>query len=96
MPPQEIARIIQQQGSLPALLGDIMRRKAIDAIVAGAEVDGGPGDEALSEVSLTRIDGVITEAPPEVVDVPTEDAPAPEGGPAPADDAGSADISEEE
>ncbi|MEX1164034.1 MAG: trigger factor [Nitriliruptor sp.] len=74
MPPQEVARIIQQQGSLPALLGDIMRRKAIDAIVAGAEVDGGPSDEALEEVGLTRVDGVITETPPEIVEVPTEDA----------------------
>jgi trigger factor len=40
MPPQEIARIIQEQGSLPALIGDIMRRKTIDAIVDAAEIDG--------------------------------------------------------
>ncbi|MEX1178576.1 MAG: trigger factor [Nitriliruptor sp.] len=90
MPPQEIARIIQQQGSLPALLGDIMRRKAIDAIVAAAEVDGGPSDDVLAEVGLTRVDGVITEAPPEVVEVPTEDAAAPADAEA-GDDETSAD-----
>jgi trigger factor len=87
MPPQEIARIIQQQGSLPALLGDIMRRKAIDAIVAAAEVDGAPDEAVLAEVGLVRVDGVITEAPPEVVDVPepeADDAPAAD---APKDDA---------
>jgi trigger factor len=50
--PQEIAQIIQQQGSLPALLGDILRRKAIDTIVAAADVDGGPSDEVLIELGL--------------------------------------------
>jgi trigger factor len=74
MPPQEIARIIQQQGSLPALLGDIMRRKAIDAIVASADVDGAPSDDVLAELGLTRVDGLITEAPPEVVEVPEASA----------------------
>jgi trigger factor len=51
-PPQEIARIIQQQGSLPALIGDVLRRKTIDAIVAAADVDGGPSEEVLVEVGL--------------------------------------------
>jgi trigger factor len=50
--PQEIARIIQEQGSLPALLGDILRRKAIDTIVAAADIDGGPSDEVLIELGL--------------------------------------------
>jgi trigger factor len=50
--PQEIARIVQEQGSLPALLGDVLRRKSIDAIVAAANVDGGPSDEVLIELGL--------------------------------------------
>ncbi|GGI06779.1 trigger factor [Egicoccus halophilus] len=50
--PQEIARVIQQQGSLPALVGDILRRKTIDAIVASAQVEGGPSDEVLIELGL--------------------------------------------
>jgi trigger factor len=78
MPPQEIARIIQQQGSLPALLGDIMRRKAIDAIVAAAEVDGAPSQAVLEEVGLTLVDGLITEAPPEPVEAETPEPEATE------------------
>jgi trigger factor len=50
--PQEIARIIQEQGSLPALLGDVLRRKAIDTLVTAADVDGGPSDEVLIELGL--------------------------------------------
>ncbi len=87
MPPQEIARIIQQQGSLPALLGDIMRRKAIDAIVGAANVDGGPSDDVLDELGLARVDGLITDAPPEVVDTPDADADDTPAEDAPAEDA---------
>jgi trigger factor len=47
MPPQQIASIIQQQGSLPALIGDILRRKAIDEVVKAADVDGGPSEDVL-------------------------------------------------
>ena len=56
MPPQQIASIIQQQGSLPALLGDILRRKAIDEIIKAADVDGGPADEVLAELGLADQD----------------------------------------
>ncbi len=52
MPPEQIAQIIQEQGSLPMLIGDIMRRKTIDAIVAEASIDGGPSDELLVELGL--------------------------------------------
>jgi trigger factor len=92
MPPQKVARIIQEQGSLPALLGDILRRKAIDAIVAAADISGTPSDVALEEVGLVRVDGIITEAPPEVIEDATpevqaapEDAAAVGGRDAPAD-----------
>jgi hypothetical protein len=47
MPPDEVARVIQEQGTLPVLAGDILRRKAIDAIVEAAEVTGGPDDALL-------------------------------------------------
>ena len=52
VPAREIARIVQEQGTLPALIGDIMRRKTIDTIVAAAEVDGGPSEEQLIELGL--------------------------------------------
>jgi trigger factor len=56
LPPQQVASIIQQQGSLPALLGDILRRKAIDEIIAAADVEGGPSDEVLRELGLADAD----------------------------------------
>ena len=52
MQPEDIAQIIQQQGSLPALIGDVLRRRTIDAIIDAADVDGGPDDELLIEVGL--------------------------------------------
>ncbi len=52
MPPQQIASIIQQQGSLPALIGDILRRKAIDEVVKAADVEGGPSEDVLVELGL--------------------------------------------
>jgi trigger factor len=76
MPPQEIARIIQQQGSLPALIGDVLRRKTIDAIVEAAEIDGGPSDEVLIEVGLKPDpEAEVEDAEPVVA----EDAGAAEG-----------------
>lgn len=50
--PEQIAQVIQQQGSAGAMIGDILRRKAIDTIVAAAEVEGGPTDEVLIELGL--------------------------------------------
>ena len=50
--PEQIARIIQEQGSLPALVGDILRRKTIDAMVDAADVDGGPDADLLIELGL--------------------------------------------
>jgi len=52
--PEEIAQVIQQQGSLPALISDIVRRRTIDAIVAAADVDGGPSEEDLIELGLAE------------------------------------------
>jgi trigger factor len=92
LPPQEVARIIQQQGTLPALLGDIMRRKAIDAILAAAQVEGAPSDEVLAELGLARVDGMITEAPATADEDPaTADAGADATDGAADADAGAAD-----
>lgn len=52
MEPEEVAEIIQEQNSLGALVGDILRRKAIDAIMAAAEIEGGPSDDVLVELGL--------------------------------------------
>lgn len=50
--PEEIAKIIQEQGTLPALIGDIMRRKTIDAIVDAATLKGAPDDALMIELGL--------------------------------------------
>lgn len=52
MEPQQVAEIIQQQGSVGALVGDVLRRKAIDAIMEAAELDGAPDQELLVELGL--------------------------------------------
>ncbi|MEX2324204.1 MAG: hypothetical protein WD576_00505, partial [Nitriliruptoraceae bacterium] len=52
MQPNEIAKVIQEQGSLPALIGDVMRRHAIDAIVESADVENAPDDDTLIELGL--------------------------------------------
>jgi trigger factor len=54
VPPDEVARMIQDQGSLPTLIGDIIRRKTIDAIVAESELDGAPSEELLVELGLSQ------------------------------------------
>ena len=50
--PQQIAEMIQQQGSIGAMVGDILRRKTIDAIVESASLDGAPSDDVLIEIGL--------------------------------------------
>jgi len=79
--PQEIARIVQEQGSLPALIGDIVRRKTIDEIVAAAEVDGGPSEEELIELGLM-------DDPEAAAEVEAPEVPAEVEGPEAAPDAG--------
>ncbi|MFA9430880.1 trigger factor [Egicoccus sp. AB-alg2] len=72
--PQQIAQIIQQQGTLPALVGDIMRRKTIDTIVASAQVDGGPSDEVLVELGLLDDpDAAEATEPAEATDAATDE-----------------------
>lgn len=81
MEPRQVAQIIQEQGSLPMLIGDIMRRKAIDAVVADAEVTGGPDDEVLIELGLLPDPNA-----PDEVDTDTADAPAAVDAPAEPDE----------
>lgn len=50
--PGAIARVINEQGSVGVLVADVVRRKALDLIVAAAEVDGGPSEEMLAELDL--------------------------------------------
>jgi len=52
MSPQEIAEIIQRDGNIGAIVGDVLRRKAIDAIVEEAQLDGAPDDDVLIQVGL--------------------------------------------
>ncbi len=54
MQPEQVAEMIQDQGSLPALIGDIARRKALDAIVDGGTLDGAPDDALLIELGLKQ------------------------------------------
>ena len=50
--PQQIAEVIQRQGSIGALVGDILRRKAIDSIVEAATLDGAPDHDLLVQLGL--------------------------------------------
>lgn len=50
--PQQVAETIQQQGTLGALVGDILRRKAIDAIYDEADLEGAPDDATLIRLGL--------------------------------------------
>lgn len=50
--PREIARIIKQQGTAGVLVADAIRHKAIDALVAAADVEGAPPEELLTELGL--------------------------------------------
>ncbi|MDX1620761.1 MAG: trigger factor [Nitriliruptorales bacterium] len=52
VPPQQIAQAIQEQGSMGALVGDVLRRKAIDAIADAAEIEGAPSDDVMIELGL--------------------------------------------
>jgi len=52
MQPQQVAEIIQQQGSVGALVGDVLRRKAIDALMDAALLEGAPPEDLLVELGL--------------------------------------------
>lgn len=64
--PARLVETIQEQGSLPVLIGDVLRRKAIDEIVAAARLEGAPSADLLVELGLEdapSADGPSAEAP---------------------------------
>lgn len=85
MEPQQVAQMIQEQGSMMALVGDIIRRKTIDMIVEAAEVDGGPDDDLLIELGLKQDPAEAEAADDEPVgDEPADDVAAGNGDEQPA------------
>lgn len=72
--PKEVAEVVQQQGTLPALIGDILRRKALDMIMDDATLDGGPSDAVLAELGLLASDQEQVAAPDEDADDTSEDS----------------------
>lgn len=52
MDPEQVAEIIAEQGTLPQLMGDIARRKALDAIMESAVLDGAPDADTLVRLGL--------------------------------------------
>ncbi len=81
MKPEDVANAIQSQGSLPVLVGDVMRRKAIDVIVEAAEVDGAPSQELLAELELipSEVPDEDAEQPSRLI-VPGQEPDVAEGG----------------
>jgi trigger factor len=62
MDAKQVARLVQQQGTLPMLVGDVVRRKAIDALLEAARIDGGPDEATLLEVGLAVPPPALQEA----------------------------------
>jgi trigger factor len=50
--PATLARVINEQGSVGVLIGDVVRRKALDLIVDAAEVEDAPSDQELAELGF--------------------------------------------
>jgi trigger factor len=75
MAPAQVAQIIQQQGSVGALVGDILRRKTIDAIVDAAVIDGAPSQEILIEVGLEQDPNAVAPSPASVDSPDSPDSP---------------------
>jgi len=62
---KRIAALVREQGTLPVLVGDILRRKAIDAVLDAAHVSGGPDEATLTRLGLVDAEPE-TELEPEV------------------------------
>lgn len=104
--PQQIAEVIQQQGTIGALVGDILRRKSIDAIIDAATLDGGPDDATLIRLGLLPDpDAVVPEGAQKLIDEAVAQAeadiiantvPVDEVEGASSDDSADADASSED
>jgi trigger factor len=57
-----IARLVQEQGTLPVLVGDVLRRKAIDVLLETAEVTGGPDEATLVALGLEEDPAAVAAA----------------------------------
>jgi len=53
---RRIAELVRAQGTLPVLVGDVLRRKAIDVVLDAADVSGGPDDATLQRLGLVEAD----------------------------------------
>lgn len=80
--PARLIETIQEQGSLPVLIGDVLRRKTIDRIVESARLEGAPSKDLLIELGLEDApvdDAAAPGAPVDdaaAADAPVEDAPS--------------------
>lgn len=72
--PKRIAELVREQGTLPVLVGDVLRRKAIDVVIGSAEITGGPDAAMLERLGLVDDE---PEPQPEAEPEP-EAAPEPE------------------
>jgi trigger factor len=50
--PKRIAELVRDQGTLPVLVGDVLRRKAIDVVVEAADITGAPDAELMRRLGL--------------------------------------------
>ena len=74
---KRIAELVRDQGTLPVLVGDVLRRKAIDALLDAAEVTGGPDEDMLRRLGLIAAEPEAepdAEAEPEA-EAESDDAP---------------------
>ncbi len=58
--PQDIARTLKEQGTVGVLVADVLRRKALEALVGAAEVEDAPPRELLVELGLAPADEAET------------------------------------
>ena len=63
--PKRIAELVRDQGTLPVLVGDVLRRKAIDAVLDAAEVSGGPDEGTLLRLGLVAAEPAVEDEEPE-------------------------------
>jgi len=87
--PKRIAELVRDQGTLPVLVGDVLRRKAIDVVVEAATITEAPDEETLRRLGLVEAESpavddespavedesaVAEDQPPVVEESPAEEA----------------------
>ena len=87
--PQQIAEIVRQQGSAGALVGDVVRRKTINALVEAADIDSAPPRELLVELGILADESDGSDADvdgePSALEIGDADAPQLEVATGPSD-----------